>query len=141
MRYVRRFNRADIFDIDGIQRWLEEMSRQGLHLVRWGDFFSTFQRGEPQNLRYRLEPERTGAWMAHLSNSVKTYYQDMGWDYVCSIGNTIFHVLVCADEDTPDLYTDPDSLANTMKQTQKIARNRALYNLFLIVIIVFASWL
>lgn len=43
-------------DMDHFEGWLEEMARKGLLFERMSYWGVVFRRGEPTNLRYRLEP-------------------------------------------------------------------------------------
>jgi hypothetical protein len=61
------------------EKWLEEMSRQGLHLksINWSD--GEFVRGQPKNYVYRLD------FQDALKQSKAEYlrlFSDMGWEYL-----------------------------------------------------------
>ena len=34
MKTIRKLARADVYDLDGVQNWLEQMSAKGLHILQ-----------------------------------------------------------------------------------------------------------
>ena len=69
MKTVYRLPPCPSFDIEATESWLYDMSRKGLHLSGEGFFagVAIFDRGEPADIRYRLEaaPEDTGMLSAN----------------------------------------------------------------------------
>jgi hypothetical protein len=108
-----RLQKTDLYDIAATECWLEEMSAQGLHILRWGWLCCTFQIGEPKQLRYRLDPSRPGEG-AEPDAELREAYQQAGWRYVCPMGSHFF-LFAADDPAVPELYTDADSMGYAMK--------------------------
>lgn len=83
--------------------WLEEMSAQGWHLAKTNIGRATFQRGKPQDFRYRCDVFKADDWSEQERLSL---YQDAGWEHVSSRGLVqIFRAPASAA--IPEIHTDP----------------------------------
>lgn len=107
-----------MFDIAGTQRWLEQQSARGYHVDT--SFFwqiAGFEKGEPKSVRYRLDaaPTRKGTERGTSSPDWGTYlsYQELGWEYVSSRNH--FHIYASEDPNAPELHTDPQIQAMSLK--------------------------
>lgn len=143
MKIVRKLNGAVPYDIEGIQRWLEDMSAQGLHLQHWGNNWSTFQQGEPKSIRYRLDPDHTKSTSdegIEAENRVlEEAYGEMGWRKVSPVssfqfGSSNLTIFAADDPGVPELYTDPDSYALSMHDLFKQVLSDALWRLLYVVV-------
>lgn len=106
-----------LWDIQGIELWLNEMAAKGYELKRFSRFWSIgrveFQPSEEaKHCRYRLEP--IGKGTKELRERAANY-RDMGWRFVEQIGK-LYAVYRCDDPEAPELYTDPESLGWAMKR-------------------------
>jgi hypothetical protein len=127
---ITKLQKTDPYDIAATQCWLEEMSAQGLHILRWGRLFCTFHAGEPKQVRYRLDPARPGDG-AEPDAELRENYQQAGWRYVCSMRPHFF--LFAADDPTvPELYTDADSMGYAIKHVVRWATTSLLAALILL---------
>ncbi len=103
---------CSIFDIQGLQDWLDGMALQGLFLERlsYHNDRAFFRRGEPRPVRYRLDP------VGEHWNDVerKENYAQMGWEFVDAIPRT-FYLFSCDDPEVPELHSDPATLSYALK--------------------------
>lgn len=107
---VRLIPCAD-YDIEGLQSYFEEMAAKGLHLKKDGIFahFASFERGEPQEARYRMDVKEKRSPIMDGDNGRPADEQielcgELGWEYVDSIG--AFHIFRTYDAAAPELNTD-----------------------------------
>ena len=106
-----------LWDIQGIELWLNEMAAKGYELKRFSRFWSIgrveFQPSEEaKHCRYRLEP--IGKGTKELRERAANY-RELGWRFVEQIGK-LYAVYRCDDPEAPELYTDPESLGWAMKK-------------------------
>ncbi|MGI5963205.1 MAG: DUF2812 domain-containing protein [Lawsonibacter sp.] len=113
---VKKWLPCSMWDFQGIEEWLNEQASAGYALVDWPSFFDIgripFQ-PDPSapGSRYRLEPvDNRVDWKEH-----NELYKQMGWQYVTQI-HQLYTVYRCDDPQAPELYTDPESLALTLKK-------------------------
>ena len=107
---VRLIPCAD-YDIEGLQSYFEEMAAKGLHLKKDGIFahFASFERGEPREVRYRMDVKEKRSPIMDGDNGRPTDEQielcgELGWEYVDSID--VFHIFHTYDAAAPELNTD-----------------------------------
>jgi hypothetical protein len=113
---VRKWNLTALWNDDRIERWLETMARQGLHLekVSWGGLF-TFRRGAPSRATYRIDiaDYRKGLDIDYLQ-----LMTDAGWRMAAQWSTWYFWRNDAPG--TPEIFTDAGSRA------QKYRRMRSL---------------
>lgn len=104
-RFWDRLAPAIGFDTPAIQAWLEDRAAQGQFLARYR-WLCDFTPGEPQAVRYRLEPlaKREKAPDQHR----QALFGELGWQYVCTVGKS-WHIWRCDDPEAPELFTEPES--------------------------------
>lgn len=102
---VKRVIPYSLYDVPAMEYWLEEMARRGLHLdVMWG-YFADFRRGEPAEVRYRLEPWADS--VPRLDEEVEAMYEAAGWEYVQQLMAENFHLWRSVRPDARELHDDP----------------------------------
>ncbi|MBQ8603381.1 MAG: DUF2812 domain-containing protein [Oscillospiraceae bacterium] len=107
------------FDIFGMESFYKSMAAQGLHLVDRGVFFSSFAKGKPADMDYRVEALTSGGFMWKLTDETKQKYTDCGWEYVCMMGFTaIFRAPAGA---ATEVYADSREQAASIKKVIKEA--------------------
>ena len=79
MKRVYKLTPVREYDIAGVESWLEDMARRGLYLKKFRPLFCTFERGEPGEVRYRLEPHRR-VLDDELPQSMLELYEQFGWE-------------------------------------------------------------
>ena len=89
-----------------LERWLEDMARQGLHLQRTDCLRSrfVFRRGEPADITYRLDFK-----MGRVSPDQVQLFGDAGWDRVDSSFGWQFWRSPSGPGRTPEIFTDTAS--------------------------------
>ncbi len=112
MKTTRRITPTALFDLDGVQSWLDDMASRGYFLVRWGKHTCLFREDSPDpNLRYHLEPVRARD-RTRFRERRRQFY-DLGWDYVCT-GEHMFHIFAAWDPFAPEPETDAASMLDAM---------------------------
>ncbi len=107
------------FDIAGMERFYKDMAAEGLHLVDRGAFFSSFLKGEPADMDYRVETLSSKGFMRKMTDETKQKYEDCGWEYVCMMG---FTAIFRAPAGTArEVYADSYEQATAMKSYVKEA--------------------
>ena len=113
--YVRKRRFMDVWRIGETESWLTDMAAQGLHLHSLGLVFAKFERGEPANIRYRID-------FSYCEQS--TYedqlelYNESGWEHVCDSGE--MRVFQSPKElNAPEIHTDPAEQAYTLRKLSR----------------------
>ena len=113
---MKQFCPYPLWDVRGIELWLNELAAKGYELKKFSKFWSgraEFQTSEQARYaRYRLDP--IGRDEEELRERAANY-RDMGWRFVEQIGK-LYAVYRCTDPEAPELYTDPESLGWAMKR-------------------------
>ena len=124
--YKRRF--LDIWRIGETESWLSDMAANGLRLTSLGTMFARFERGEPDNIRYRIDFTHSEDRSAEEQLEL---YADSGWEYVCELGE--YRIFRSPEElDAPEIHTDPAEQAFTLQRLHKmVRRNTLVVNLFM----------
>lgn len=128
MKSVYRTTPVSIYDIQGLEHWLEEQAGAGL-FPHWitGDF-TVFHRSEATpGTRFQLEaangreapePERL------------ELYRQAGWEYISTVGK-IYFLFYTSDSNTPELHTDPVtrglSLEWLARHVKSVRRNMRIW--------------
>ena len=103
---VCKITPVSVYDVRGLESWLEDMARRGLFLKRLRPAFSTFQRGPAQPLRYRVEPCRR-IMDDTPPQAMLDLYQDFGWHFVCDANSELL-VFSTRDPEAPEPHSDPE---------------------------------
>ena len=134
-KYRHRYPPCPDYDVGCMEAWLEHMAQKGLHLDGASGFFlglATFMEGQPAQVKYRLEtvPKARGFFE---DNSAPTdeaveMAQEMGWEYVCRLRE--FDIYRSEGALAPELNTDPQLQAQSLKAVEKRMRGQVSYALF-----------
>jgi hypothetical protein len=91
---------------DKQETWLEEMSRQGLHLQAIKPFGRyVFEQGEPREISYRLDFDKS-------SGKDSDYFQliqDAGWERIAAVAGWQYWRKETGEGRTTEIFTDNDS--------------------------------
>ena len=117
---VRKFLWVEPIDMDHFEGWLEDMARKGLHYHHSGPLFVHFRRGEPEAVRFRLEPAGSLG-----SRESQNYCRSLGWERLGEIGRDL-ELYRNADPEAPDLHTDPVVRSYGLEQLAKLIKRRAV---------------
>lgn len=127
--YVKKLLPCALWDLPGLQSWLNERAQKGYALDRWPGWsfigWVRFRKDpEAVHARYCLDPigERIGE--AELRDRAESY-EAYGWRYVGKAGR-LYAIYRCDDPDAEVLYSDPESLAWAMKKQLRWARTGLL---------------
>lgn len=111
-KFVKRVIPFESCDIPAIQNWLEDMAEKGLFFKECGVFFAKFEKGEPKDMRYRLD--FCDVVVCDIPEEKKELYERSGWNVVGDFKNDC--VVICTDDpDAPEIYTDCELLAKPLK--------------------------
>ena len=144
-KYAHRFPPCPIYDVEGIESWLEELAKQGLILTKGGLFcgFAEFEKVEPKAMRYRLQPwpkKRKLTDDAGPSAEAVELAEEYGWTYLCDMGE--YAVFACEDPNARELDTDPQVQAENFRHAYKRKRNTVIGNtVFLLLVLGLICWL
>lgn len=112
-KFVKRVIPFESCDIPAIQNWLEDMAEKGLFFKECGVFFAKFEKGEPKDMRYRLDFCDVVA--CDIPEEKKELYERSGWNVVGDFKNDC--VVICTDDpDAPEIYTEPELLVKPLKK-------------------------
>ena len=145
MNYVSRFPPCPIYDVEGIESWLEDLAKQGLILTKGGLFcgFAEFERDEPKPMRYRLQPWPKKRKLTDDSGPTAEAVElaeEYGWTYLCDMGE--YAVFACEDPNARELDTDPQVQAENFRHAYKRKRNAMISTtVFLLLLLGLICWL
>ena len=134
MKTVRRIIPVSLYDIPGVERWLEEQANQGLFPLRLGSW-AVFQPGGVPGTRFRLDAfgNKMGEGTEPTPEKLELY-RAAGWEYICPIGRAYF-LFYTTDPQAPELYTDYGSqglsLDRLARQMLRAKWSRILFPLLL----------
>lgn len=118
MKYVRKLNPVQPYDIPGLEHWLEQQAAQGLYLRRHGPRICSFYRDTPRTTRYRLDYCDTDREEDPIPGLI-ALYQEMGWDYVCPLKDATLFLFRTQDPHAPEPHTDPQTHAQLLEQLEQ----------------------
>lgn len=111
---VRKLRPSDYWRIGEHESWFQDMAAKGLHLKKIGIHFAHFVKGEPKQMRYRIDV----SMKKKILREQIDIYAESGWDYVTGYGN--FHVYSSPEErNASEIHTDPAEQSYTLKELDK----------------------
>lgn len=142
MKTVYKILPVSLFDIPGLEQWLEEQASLGLFPTHLGSYAAFTKDGVP-GTRYRLEP--WGKIGIEPAPEQLELYHSAGWEYAFSIARAYF-LFYTADPDAPELHSDfatrGQSLDRLAKQVKKASVSRLLIPaIAALIILVALFWL
>ncbi|MCK9862737.1 DUF2812 domain-containing protein [Paenibacillus sp. ATY16] len=131
-KLIKRNRLTMSWDFEKEEKWINEMSRDGLHFKKASMASSFFAKDESVRYTYRLDYQ-TGQGLG--SSKFQEYidlYRDAGWEYVSSYGS-LWHYFrrEWQPGEEPRLYTDRDSLIQLYKRMQRVMAIMMLVNLII----------
>lgn len=114
---VRKFTPMDPYDCIALETWLEDMARRGLFLKKFRPLFCTFERGEPAELRCRVEPWRR-PWDEEPPQAMLDLYEEFGWEQVGEINRDLL-IFSARDPAAPEPHTDPETQLSQWRRVRK----------------------
>ena len=109
-----------IYNTPAIEAWLSDQARRGWWVQRISGERAAFQRGEPGECRFRLEPQMDRP--ERPDEELLDLYGDMGWEFGAAYGDELY-LWRSVRPDARELHTDPvaqgmayDGLARILKR-------------------------
>lgn len=129
MKHVYKLTPVSMYDVRGLEQWLEQLAAKGLFLKKYRPLVCTFEKGEPKQVRYRLEPYPYSLAVDFPDDMVELF-QECGWRHVGEVHHEML-IFSCADPHAPEPHTDPDiQLEQWNKLYQKARKDFFLMGLF-----------
>lgn len=123
MKKTRKILPLSIYDIPGMEQWLEEQANAGLfpaYLGAWATFTPT---GIP-GTRFRLEP--WGKRGTEPTQEQLELYRHGGWEYALAVGKVYF-LFYTTDPAADELYSDHQSRGLSLERLDKrVQRTRRI---------------
>lgn len=143
MKRVYKITPVSMYDVRGLESWLEQLAAQGLFLKRYRPLVCTFVKGEPRRVRYRLEPFRWGP-AADFPDDMVELFRECGWEHVGEVNREML-IFSSSDPRAPEPHTDPEiRLEQWNKLYQKAREDLRSYLLLdliaLLVVTVYFLW-
>ncbi|MEH7251883.1 DUF2812 domain-containing protein [Neobacillus niacini] len=128
---VYKLRPSDYWRIGEHENWFADMAAKGFHLKKMGLQFVKFVKGEPKEMRYRIDVSIE----KKITPEQIQMYAESGWDYVTS--NKYFHVFSSpVERNAAELHTDPAEQSYTLKELdKKLALNAGFVAIAMILII------
>ncbi|WP_208560451.1 DUF2812 domain-containing protein [Marinilactibacillus kalidii] len=108
---VIKLRPTNYYNIGQYESWLYDMSLKGLHLKRLNLLTATFEKSEPEKMRYRLDFNKSSR---ELGEQVSLYGQN-GWIHITTFGECSIYASP-EDSKIPELHTDTVEQANSLKK-------------------------
>ena len=124
---------CSLYDIQGMQDWLDEMALQGLFFdcFSYQNDYANFLVDTPRPVRYRLDPVGKNK---EKDEERREPYAQMGWEFVDTLPK-MYYVFSCGNPDAPELHSDPAVLAYALHNTiRKQIRSQALFFLSMLLL-------
>ena len=98
------------------EAWFEDQARRGWHLVRPGLFGFTFEHGEPNESRFRLDDqmlrgEKRAEYLA--------LFRDAGWDFLGESMNR-YYFRARPEALSPEIHSDPESRKDRIRRELRL---------------------
>lgn len=109
-KIVRKLRPVDYWKIGENESWFQDMALKGLHLKKGGKLIATFEKDEPEDIRYRIDIYQG----ENTDKEQKEFYAESGWDFVTDYNE--FNVYKSPTKlNAPEIHTDPIEQAYTLK--------------------------
>ncbi len=126
-KYVRRIIPFESCDIPAIQKWLEDMAKEGLYYKECGMICASFETGEPVSRRYRVD--FCNVVCGKIPEDKQELYEACGWTVAGELKNDLV-VLYTDDPEAPEIYSDQRAFIEPL---DKIRKKHALYSIAFLV--------
>lgn len=125
----------DEWELEEQESWLQDMARNGWYLIRFTFGFAEFVKGEPAEIRYRLE---VASKNKQLEDEQIELYEAAGWEHVTS--RRFIHILrEQRAGETVEIHTDSMIHAGSIKRLKRNTLSRGFTIIFITMLIVFSQ--
>lgn len=118
-----------VLDMEAMQTWLEDLSREGYLLKDCSKTSHKFHfyKIEPLPTRYRLTPvsDKIEEWNLRPNEEFVSISEAYGWEHVCS--SYRIHIFRAYDENAREIHTDPAVQAQAVWQLGRRILRTALF--------------
>lgn len=104
-------------DITGVEDWLEQMALKGYFFYKIIFGWWYFKIGEPQEVRYRIDPGIKKA--NEIESEKKDDYEALGWHYIYT-HKDFYHIFMADAQETEELHTDPPVEKLALKRLERM---------------------
>lgn len=135
MKKVRKIVPVSLYDIPGLEKWLEDQADEGLFPTHLGSLAVFTPDGKP-GTRFRLDA--FGAEKDSPSEERLALYREAGWEYAFPIGKAYF-LFYATDPDAPELYSDYQSRGlslDRLTRRMRSARRKEIFSIVLLLALV-----
>ncbi|WP_099355372.1 DUF2812 domain-containing protein [Fredinandcohnia onubensis] len=130
-KIVRKLRPSDYWRIGEHESWFADMAAKGYHFKKMGIHFAHFVKGEPKQMRYRIDV----SMKRKMKPEQIEMYAESGWDYVT--GYQGFHVFSSpVEREAPELHTDPAEQSYTLKALDKKLASTARFVVVAVLLII-----
>ncbi|MBR5319779.1 MAG: DUF2812 domain-containing protein [Peptococcaceae bacterium] len=137
VRHAIRMSPCPVYDISGMECWLEEMARQGLLLCRYSMGLAVFEKREPARVRYQLALLPGDPLMEKgiptVQDEMIALCEEYGWHYVTKRGR--FGIFETEDETARTLYSDAELASAEYEELRQREKSALRSNLLWLLII------
>lgn len=108
------------------EKFYADQAAKGWFLEKRGGRLSKFRKGDPAQLKYRIELSASSLFLAEadeiaMPEAQVALYEDCGWTLVTHRG--LVHVFSAPEEsDAPEFYSEPEQQAQTLKALRRSYR-------------------
>ena len=122
MATISRVLPYQLWEIDAIEGWLDDMATQGLIFTHYSGGYYYFREDEPQSLRHRFDVHE------HIADHDRRHeeYRDFGWEHICYV-DARTDIYRAVREDAVELNTDEETLRSVMEKSQRKLRNTLIF--------------
>lgn len=115
---IHRIAPCPDYDVERLESWLTDMAKDGWHLEK-DEFmgFLPFVQGQPQTVRYRLEPRPKNDDSDSPDAEALALAEEYGWDFVTAYRN--FYIYRTARSDAREMNTDLSVQAMALKSVRR----------------------
>lgn len=136
MKKIRKILPLSIYDIPGIERWLEEQASNGL-FPTFIDAWVTFTPNAVAGTRFRLEPY--GKIGTEPTEEQLMIYREAGWEYAFAVGKVYF-LFYTTNPEAVELYSDHESRGLSIERLEQRVHKyqrtrRVIYSLLAVALV------
>ena len=118
MATIARLLPYELWEIDAVEGWLDDMATQGMIFTHYSGGYYYFREDEPQVLRHRLDLHAPS--IDH--DRRREEFGEFGWEHICYI-NRKTDIYRAAREDAVELNTDEATLRAVLERSQRKLQN------------------
>lgn len=125
----------EMYRIEEMQSYFEDMSAKGYHIHKLGRRKNDFILGESETLRYRIEIAKK--YFGGLGSDQLEFYKEASWKSVDWLEN--YHLFVSKEPASPELHSDPFELSMVVNGLENRLKWAIAMNLVVMIIYVLSA--